>query len=124
VRGLQAPQSVKQVQRFLALTGHFPAFIKDYAKVASPLITLTQKGTDFAWGPDQEEAFEKLKYAITLNPVLTLPDFSKSFILTTDASDRGTGAVLTQKHGRKEQVIGYHSYTLSKLLSILTVLSA
>ena len=114
VRGLKEPTSVKQVQQFLGLCGHFRAFIKDYSKIARPLTKLTLKDAKFDWSAEHQKAFDVLKEKITENPVLTLPDFEKPFILTSDASDVGTGAVLSQKLDGKEHAIGYHSYTFNK----------
>ena len=95
VRAIREPINMKQVQQFLGLCGHFRSFIKDYSKIARPLSKLTLKDTPFIWTSEHQEAFELLKARITQNPVLALPDFSKSFILTTDASNLGTGAVLS-----------------------------
>ena len=115
VKGIKEPTNVKQLQRFLGLCGHFRAFIKDYSKLARPLTKLTLKDSVFAWSEEHQKVFEELKSKITQNPVLALPDYSKPFILTTDASDLGTGAVLTQKYpDNKERVIGYQSYTFNK----------
>lgn len=115
VRSLKEPSNVKQLQRFLGLCGHFRAFIKDFSKIARPLTKLTVKDVAFDWQKEHQEAFVELKEKITQNPVLELPDFSKDFILTTDASDLGTGAVLTQRGANeREHVIGYHSYTFNK----------
>lgn len=93
VRAIKEPTNVKQVKRFLGLCGHFRAFIKDFSKVARPLTKLTLKDNDFEWSKQHQDAFDDLKSKITQNPVLQLPDFSKPFILTTDASDLRTGAI-------------------------------
>jgi transposase InsO family protein len=115
VRNIVAPTNLKQLQRFLGLCGHFRSFIKDYSKITRPLAKLTLKDEKFEWTKDHQAIFEDLKTRITVNPVLVLPDFSKPFILTTDASDLGTGSVLTQRsEGKKEHVVGYQSYTFNK----------
>ena len=106
--------TVKRVRKFLGPCGHFRAFIKDYAKISRPLTKLTLKDVKILWTTELQESFDLLKAKITQNPVLTLPDFDKPFILTRDASDLGTGAVLSQKLNEKEQAIGYHSYTFNK----------
>ena len=115
VRKIAAPTNVKQLQRFLGLCGHFRSFIKNYSRIVRPLTRLTLKDEKFEWTSEHQGIFEDLKIRITENPVLVLPDFSKPFILTTDASDLGTGAILTQKsEDQKEHVVGYQSYTFTK----------
>lgn len=76
---------------------------------------LLHKNTDFIWADECEKAYDDLESAISSDPILTLPDFTLPFELTTDASNRGAGAVLYQrKHERGAQVIGYYSYTFTK----------
>ena len=53
VKEWPVPKSVKAVRSFLGLTGYYRRFVKDYAKVASPLIALTQKAAVFKWGAEE-----------------------------------------------------------------------
>jgi len=55
------PKSVKNIQRFLGLTNYYRQFIKDFAKIASPLHLLVRKKEKWRWRQEQEEAFRKLK---------------------------------------------------------------
>ena len=90
------PTKVKQVQAFLGLANFYRRFIKDFAKVAKPLHTLTKKDQPWVWGEEQETAFKTLKKAFTTAPILRIPDDENPFRLETDASEFATGAVLSQ----------------------------
>jgi len=65
--------------------------------VAGPLFALTRKGVPFVWNPECQQAFEKLKTILIEELVLAFPNFSKDFVLSTDASGAGLGAVLAQE---------------------------
>ncbi|MCG8045580.1 MAG: RNase H-like domain-containing protein, partial [Candidatus Thiodiazotropha endolucinida] len=108
------PGCVKDVRSFLGLCGYYRPFISNYSHVAKPLTKLTEKDQKFSWTNECSEAFEKLKHMLMTAPVLAHPDFSKPFILDTDASNQAIGAVLSQKIENKERVVAYASRTLSK----------
>ena len=82
--------------------------------MSAPLTELTKKGVRFSWTPQHENAFLALKWHLCTAPVLAYPNFAQPFILQTDASNVGLGAVLAQHdiHGT-ERVIAYASCTLS-----------
>ncbi len=65
------------------------------------------------WGPTEEEAFNRVKAALTSEPVLRAPDFNSSFLVQTDASDTGVGAVLSQVQDGEEHPVVYISRKLS-----------
>ena len=98
VQRFEVPETKKQVRSFLGLTGYYRKFIPHYATIAAPLSDLTRKTKPMKvkWTPDCADAFKKLKQILCSAPVLQSPDFGKAFILQTDASDRGVGAVLSQ----------------------------
>jgi len=81
--------------------------------MAAPLNALRKKGVKFAWGQEQQEAFEALIQAISQPPVLRMADFSEKFILQTDASGVALGAVLSQECDGVRQPIAYASRALS-----------
>ena len=109
------PRTTKEVQQFLGFAGYYRRFIQDFAKIARPLHKLTERQASFCWTTECQNAFDQLKKYLVSSPVLAYPDYSKPFILDTDASDTGIGAVLSQTddHGR-EHVIAYGSRLLSK----------
>ena len=97
------PDMYTKVKSFVGLVGHYRCFIKGFAKIAAPLYDLTsgnnkdKKSDHVDLSPEAREAFNCLKAACLQAPILAFPDFNKPFLLETDASGRGLGAVLSQK---------------------------
>ena len=114
VSKLPVPQNVEQVRSFLGLSGYYRRFIPKFATLAAPLVALTKKATKFLWTQKQQDAFLSLKEHLCDAPILAYPQLDQPFILQTDASDIGLGAVLTQfdKSGT-EHVLSYASRSLS-----------
>ncbi len=99
VRAMDVPRTKKEVRTFLGLTGYYRRFIPSYASIATPLTDLIRKSlpNKVVWTRECDQAFRKLKELLCSAPVLHNPDFDKDFLLQTDASDRGMGAVLSQR---------------------------
>jgi hypothetical protein len=89
-------KTIKQLRGFLGLTGFYRRYIQDYAKIALPLTKLLRNEVDFKWTEDQETAKQLLIKTITEAPILQAPDFNIPFTVTTDASLKALGAVLSQ----------------------------
>lgn len=86
------PSTPKQLRGFIGLTGYYRMFVRVHGIISKPLCKMLQKG-EFKSSVESEVAFEKLKQAMSSTPVLAIPDFNKPFVLETDASEMGIGAV-------------------------------
>ena len=108
------PDTYTKVKSFVGLVGHYRCFIKGFVKIAAPLYDLTsgdnkdKKSEHVDLSPEAREAFNHLKAACLQAPILSFPDFTKPFLLETNASGRGLGAVLSQK-----QADGWHLISLT-----------
>lgn len=120
VQDWQPPTTVRQVRSFLGFVGYYRRFIKDFSKIAKPLNALLvgtsrsrgRRSPQVAWTPDCTTAFNRLKQELLQAPILAYADFSKPFIVYTDASNCGLGAVLAQQQDGAERVIAYASRSL------------
>ena len=108
------PSDRSQVRGFLGLTSYYRRFVTAYSEMAEPLHRLLDKGQQFAWSEQCQLAFDALKRALCDAPVLAPVDFTKAFILDTDASNVGVGAVLSQVGANGERAVAYFSAALSK----------
>ncbi|KAL4153720.1 hypothetical protein QTP88_001553 [Uroleucon formosanum] len=108
------PTSVKEIKSFLGLSGYYRKFIKSYSLISKPMTNLLRKDVTFNWDTSCQEAFDKLKNILCSEPILRYPDFTKPFIVTTDASGKALGAILSQGEISQDLPIAYASRTLSK----------
>lgn len=119
VTNFPQPRKVKDVQSFLGLTGYYRRFIKDYAKIAEPLLKQIRNSQrsnhHLQWSSECTDTFETLKKKLTHAPIMNTPNFEQPFILELDACEYGLGAVLTQEYNDNKYVIAYASRTLSTI---------
>jgi hypothetical protein len=89
--------------------------VPEFSRIATPLNKLLKKGVVYNWNKEQRIAFEKLKQALITSPILIFPNFEKQFVLLTDASTFGLGAILSQlDEDGNDRVIAYASRTCNK----------
>ena len=117
VRNWPEPRTKKELSSFLGLCSYFKKYVKDFAVIASPLFDLTRKDVPFQWSSRADEAFVKLKKALSDAPVVAFPRFGEragEFVLDCDASNEGIGAVLLQEQDGEQRVISFSSHRLSR----------
>ena len=95
----EIPKDVRHVQSFLGFTICYRRFIRDYSSIASPLYKLTEKGSTFFWSSECNHAFRTLNKCLTTALLLVTPRTgpNESFVISTDVSNKGIGAVLLQE---------------------------
>ena len=115
IRNAPVPETKKQVRSFLGLAGFYRKFIPNFSAISAPLSDLTKKGqpNKIAWTETEQRAFDTLKLMLCSHPILKLPDFNQNFILRTDASEYGLGAVLLQDEDGEKFPVAYASKKLS-----------
>ncbi|KAL6417754.1 hypothetical protein ACFW04_012396 [Cataglyphis niger] len=101
------PKNEKNIKQFLGLAGYYRRFIPQFSKTAKPLTDLLKKNNTFNWQQRQTEAFNILRNALYSESVLQYPNFTKPFVLTTDASGYAIGGVLSQGQIGKDLPIAY-----------------
>lgn len=136
------PRTVGEVKSLLGFLGYYRSFIQDFSRMAKPLFELLQKPdtekniskkrtsklrdkdkkgdkgqmpskTPITWTDEHRRVVAMLIDILTKPPVLSYPNFDLPFILHTNASNEGLGAVLYQRQNNKLRVIGYGSRTLT-----------
>ena len=111
---MPAPKNVFELRSFLGGAGYFRRFIKGYGQIASPLTRLLKADVPFIWSEECRLAFDTIKQALVAPPILAYPNWSKEFILYTDASKAGLGIALSQLDDNgHEHVVLYDSRTLT-----------
>ena len=108
------PTGLTQLKSFLGLANYYHRYIPGFSKIAAPLYRLTRKAVPFDWSQEAILAFEDLKKALTSAPCLYAPNFRLPFIVQTDASKEGIGAVLVQQVDGEEHPVAYISRQLNK----------
>ena len=114
VKSWKTPLDANGVRSFLGLASYYRRFIRGFADIAHPLHRLTEKARAFIWSDDCQDTFKTLKRHLQEAPILAYPKSEGQFVLDTDASGVGIGAVLSQVQEGQERVIAYGSRTLNR----------
>ena len=120
IKNWTTPTSITDVRSFLGLCSYYRRFIRGFSSIAAPLNKLLEKSNKFEWNDDCDQAFDDLKKTLVSDSVMAYPRDSGLFILDTDASATGIGAVLSQLQWDEtsqkeiERPIAYASRTLTR----------
>ncbi|XP_044313299.1 uncharacterized protein K02A2.6-like [Drosophila rhopaloa] len=96
INGLKIPTNLKELRQWIGMASWYRRFVPGFATIVQPVTALLKKGRKWTWGPEQQTALDEIRRCLTTAPVLGCPDFDRKFVLQTDASDIGLGAVLSQ----------------------------
>lgn len=110
---VQPPRNQKELKSFLGMVNYYRKFLPNAAEIIAPLTQLLKKGRPFLLTDEHLSSFQKCKTALTQEPVLAFPDFQKTFIVTTDASEKALGAVLSQESSSGDRPVAFASRQLS-----------
>ena len=107
------PSNVTELRSFLGMSGFYRTFMKDYSRETVPLCELFKKKAKFDWTENCESAFQYLKEHLENPQLLSFPDFSRPFILQTDASDFAVGYMLAQEENNESFPVRFGGRVLS-----------
>lgn len=113
IQNYPIPKTSKEIKQFLGLLGYYRKFIPDFARLTKPMTKCLKKSNKITLDSEYINCFERCKTLLTNDPILQYPDFTKDFILTTDASNVAIGAVLSQGTIGSDKPICYASRTLN-----------
>ena len=106
------PKTVKDMRSFLGFCNFYCTFIKDFSNIARPLNNLTCKNEPWNWSKECNAAFNHLKEICGQYPVLCTPNWSKQFIMDTDASGYALGVMISQEFEDGIHPVAFHSWHL------------
>ena len=99
LRDWEIPRNKTEMQRFLGFANYYREFIPWHAKLVAPLHAVTGLNATFAWGPEQQKAFNEIKNALIEATALAQPDSEGEFVLDTDASAVAISGILHEWQG-------------------------
>ena len=115
IQAFPVPKTRRELQRFLGLANYNRRFIDGYSRVVAPVNRLTSTKVTYLWSGEEEAAFKNIKKKFQETLSLHIPDWTKPFVIKTDASKIAVGSVLGQFEANGSfKPLGYHSETLTK----------
>ena len=114
IKAMPYPENKRTLQAFLGAINYYRLFIANFATLSEPLYKLLRKNVKFEWSKEQSEAVDLLKNRLINAPIMKFPDFTQPFVIHTDASNTGIGAVLSQEKNGVLHPISYVSRTLTE----------
>ncbi|GBG77798.1 hypothetical protein CBR_g25729 [Chara braunii] len=112
IRDWPMPRTLTELRSFLGLANYYRKFVRNFSTIAAPLRRLLRKETIWKWDKDCTSAMKKLKQALIEYPVLKVANPSLPFVVITDASQYGIGAVLQQDDGNGYRPVEFMSARL------------
>ena len=109
IRNMPAPNNHKEVQKVNGFFSYYRKFVPNFAKIAYPITQLLHKNKEFIWSQECEDGYNKLKEILLGDPILHHPDLNGDYILETDASKYGYGAILSQEKEGEVRPIAFAS---------------
>ena len=113
IREMERPKSVPELRRFLGMVSQLGKFSPNIAELTKPMRELLSKKSTWLWGPNQDDAFLKVKSELASPPVLAWYDPSRDTKISADASSYGIGAVLMQHIEGQWKPIAYASRSMT-----------
>lgn len=113
IKEFPIPRTTKEIKSFLGLLGYYRKFIPSFAQLTKPLTSCLKKGAKIELTPTYVNCFRHCQNLLMNDPILQYPDFSKEFLLRTDASNFALGAVLSQGPLGSDKPVAYASRTLN-----------
>ena len=123
VQDWRIPTTVTAVCQFIGLASYYRRYIHDFATIEAPLHQFTQKGNSFKWSQERSDAFNLLKQKLVQAPILVFPNFSTAaspFVVYTDASSTGIGAVLEQDSHVVYALKQFRHYLIGRSFTLIT----
>ena len=114
IREMKAPTTVTELRRFLGMVNQLGKFTPHLAQLTQPLRGLLSKGTAWIWGPDQSDAFSRVKDELSKPTILALYDPQAPTTVSADASSYGLGAVLLQESDKQWRPVAYASRSMTE----------